>query len=356
MEEKFSKFRDYRQVDKDWKKVIIDICGNIIRKNPSKEELENLKPYPGSSWKCIENLPDDEKKEYLLEFLRYFYHKKGRVPTVGDFIYPKYPDVRTYKKIFGSWNNAIREIGLQPNTGGGHNRKGVSIYTDEELLRYLIEFYEENGRSPTEKNFENNPKYPGYRTYIRRFGGWQNILKIVGLDVDSMVRYNIIDNTYQKARVGELFILDSFEQMGAIDLSGKDWGSAYDGICPQGYNYDVKTSGLRVTYWTFDLTNEYIDEIEYLYLIAFDKDYTKVIYAWRIPISDFIEYMGKILIIGLNFYRRGYDVQDMKKYEITEKIIPIWEKWINRKKWTKEEIGADVNRRLKIYIENKEGE
>lgn len=33
------------------------------------------------------------------------------------------------------------------------------------LLRCLRQFYEETGRVPKKRDFENNPKYPGYRTF-----------------------------------------------------------------------------------------------------------------------------------------------------------------------------------------------
>jgi hypothetical protein len=33
-------------------------------------------------------------------------------------------------------------------------------YTDEELLKFLIQFDEENGKPPIGRDFANNPKYP----------------------------------------------------------------------------------------------------------------------------------------------------------------------------------------------------
>lgn len=51
-------------------------------------------------------------------------------------------------------------------------------------LELLIRFYEENGSPPTERNFTNNPDYPGFKIYQKRFGGWQKALKLVGLDID----------------------------------------------------------------------------------------------------------------------------------------------------------------------------
>lgn len=344
----WSKFKDNRIVDGKLKKIIVNVCGDILNKNPTKEELKKLRSYPDRSWSSIKNLPENEIKEYLLEYIRYFYYKEGRVPEKLDFNgNPKYPSFNIYLNIFKTWKNAIREAGLKPHSQGG----SISA-TDEELLRYLIQFFEENGRSPTKRDFNYNQKYPNFGTCQNRFGSWTNALKIVGLDVDSMIRYDIIETTQQKARLGELFVLDSFEQIGSIDLSGQNCNSPYDGVCPHGYNYDVKTSGLHIDYWKFDFTNIYINKIEWFYLIAFDRDYTTVVYIWRIPKSKFIEDVKKGFIdVGL---KKMYNIENMKQYDITEKIIPIFKKWKNSmRKWTKEEIVAEAKDKLQEYIDTK---
>ena len=177
----WSKFKVDRIVDGKLKKIIVNVCGDILNKNPIKEELKKLRRYPDTGCREIFKLQEEERKIYLLEFLRYFYYKEGRVPLLIEFdSNKKYPSPKVYMKVFGSWNRAITEAGLQPRWGG----KNAKIFTDEELLKFLIQFYEENGRSPTREDFINNPKYPGFKTYVRCFGNWQKALKIVGLDID----------------------------------------------------------------------------------------------------------------------------------------------------------------------------
>lgn len=61
-------------------------------------------------------------------------------------------------------------------------------YTDKELLDYLIQFYKKYGRPPTEEDFGGNNGYPVWATYRNRFESWTNALKLVKLDVESMVR------------------------------------------------------------------------------------------------------------------------------------------------------------------------
>ena len=151
----YSKFKSVRMVDGRQRSVIVNICGDIINRNPTKEELKGLKHEIIRTW-TLSKLPEQELKEYLLEFLRFFYDKEGRIPKTIDFYKnPKYPSSTLYSKVFKSWNNAIREAGLQPQWGGSN------IYTDEELLELIIHFYEENGRPPVAIDFYKNPKYPG---------------------------------------------------------------------------------------------------------------------------------------------------------------------------------------------------
>lgn len=85
--------------------IIEDENGNIINKNPSKEELKDLDKAPYKS-KCTD-------KNYLKGCLMQFYEEKRRVPTEVDLVKnPKYPSYSTYLRVFGGLDNAIREVGL----------------------------------------------------------------------------------------------------------------------------------------------------------------------------------------------------------------------------------------------------
>lgn len=336
------KFKDDRIIDGKIRKVIVDIIGDIVNRNPTKEELKDCKKYPGRRQSVILTL--SYKEEYLLEFIRYFCHKEGRVPRAADFIDNKYPSFNVYKETFGTWNNAIIKAGLQPN------RTGPTGYTDRELLEAHIRFYEENRRSPTAAEFINNLAYPGFLTY-QRFEGWNNSLKILGLDIDSMIYYGIIENNIQKGRLGEILVKNHFsENNKVIDLAGENPSKHIcDGIDPDGHYYDVKTTESREDKFKFSLTNENIDKIEYLYCLAFNEKFSELLYAWRIPISDFMEKMGHCITIGIkNTYT--FNIENMKQYDITKKIMPIFEEWKNCKKWTNEEIIAEAKRKLETYV------
>jgi hypothetical protein len=197
-------------------------------------------------------------------------------------------------------------------------------YTKEQLLWYLIQFYERYGRPPTENDFRNNPEYPSFMTYVNYFGNWSNALKLVGLDVDSMVKKGIIETSEQKRRFAEIIIRDHFDNS-SIDLAGENKTSSCDGICPAGLYYDVKSSRFYKEYkrYEFGTKNKYKDEIELYYFLAFNEDWTKLDYGWRIS-GELVE--SSMFIVGPNL---GYEftVDNMKEYDITEKLREVLNKY-----------------------------
>ena len=385
-EYRYTKFTSIRLIDGKQKKVIVDFCGDVINRNPTKDELRGIEKY--LSVRDILKLPEEKKKKYLLEFLNHFYEKEGISPKVQDFAdNPKYPSDSTYQRVFGSWNSAIEMAGLPKNWGGNKGRvytneelleflrqfyiengrspeqldfnknpgyPNYGVYrvvfgswnsaielaglqpfnftnkTDEELLDYLIQFYEENGRSPRIIDFINNPKYPSFGVYIRCFGSWNNGLKLVGLDVDSMVMNGIIDTKRQKGRLAEILVIKHFNDKDKVrDLSGENCNSPIDGICPNGKSFEVKSSMIRVSlagnhYYDF-VTRNNKENLDWFYLLGFNEDYSELRYAWRVS-GDFNE-EDSIKIGFCNSW--GYNLENMKEYEITKKIKYIFYNWID---------------------------
>lgn len=377
-----SKYISHRIIDGKMRLVIVDENGGVINKKPNKEELENLEYEI-----CRRN--ENENKKYndkLLDFLRSYYEKNGKIPVLEDFSNnPEYPNYGTYRNHFGSWSNALKLAGLYrqnkkytdeellnylkafyeenkiiprmndfvSNTGypgysiyqtrfGSWNNalklvgldKKNKIYTDGELLNYLKAFYEENKIIPRVKDFVNNPGYPSFATYQKRFGTWNKALKFVGLDIDTMVSQGILETTIQKGRLFEILVICLFENM-SIDLSGDNWKSSYDGICPNGQTYDAKSMGLRTNGqwcgWPFVTTNKDKDDdkeaIQWYYFGAFSKDYTELLHVWRVP-GDVVE--GNSFIVGM--YSGRLNVENMKEYEITDDFMKVISKVTTEKK------------------------
>lgn len=68
--------------------------------------------------------------------------------------------------------------------------KKYSTVTDEELLQFIRDFYKEYKRAPVTSDFENNKKYPHFKTYYRHFkyykeenklSSWNDILELAGV-------------------------------------------------------------------------------------------------------------------------------------------------------------------------------
>lgn len=302
------RYKSKRFVDRlRW--VIVDETGKVVNNNPSEDELKRLKKEP--------RYPFDSKEKYTKEQLknelRRFEEKEGRIPTAADFSNnPGYPHFNTYRQRFGSWNNALIFAGLDINS-----------YTDEQLLNYPIQFYEEYGRPPVAADFINDPRYPGTNTYLRHFGSWSNALKLVELDVDSMVKNGTLETSSQKARFAETIVIDHFKEH-PIDLAGKNCNNPCDGVCPNGKTYDVKSSKFyKKGYWSFGTNNKYKKEIEIYYFLAFNEDWTRLRYGWRVP----GEIAGKDnFYIGLN-PSYEFDLEDMEDYDITDKLRDILGKY-----------------------------
>jgi hypothetical protein len=86
-------------------------CGH----NPNT--LKNLKL--GRTDKAIRKSAEARRiysKEKLIEKIKDFVQKEGRIPIKNEFINNSfYPDYVTYRHYFGTWNNAIKAAGYKPN-------------------------------------------------------------------------------------------------------------------------------------------------------------------------------------------------------------------------------------------------
>lgn len=198
-------------------------------------------------------------------------------------------------------------------------RKREKIYADEELLNELKRFEREERRVPTRRDLLHNICYPSFGTYIDRFGSWNNTLKLVGMDLDTRVMQGHLDTTQEKGRHAEIKVINHFIGH-PVDLAGENRSSPCDGICPNGKIYEVKSSKLhRNMFWAFATKNEYKEKIEIYYLLGFNKDYTKLKYVLRVP-GEIVE---KIMFhVGLNS-RYEFNIENTKQYDITDKFKDI---------------------------------
>lgn len=280
--------------------------GKIINNYPTKEDLSKAKV-----------------KYYNRTNICHMCREEGDI-TDKSILYPynAYREKDKDRKEIGEWicrRHYMKDWRLyDPNDISRNTRK----YTEEQILESFIRFETEYGKPPTARDFVNHPKYPDPSTVSRYFGSFEKAKKLVGQDLDSIVRKGIIETTNQKARLAEIFVLEHFTDKGVIDISGENRTSFIDGICPKKQIYDVKSSKLyEEEFWSY-LLDKYID---FYYLLAFNEDWTKLLHVWRIP-GNFID--RPTLYISLHGH---HDVEDMRKYEITDKFIDMFNNWTNSK-------------------------
>lgn len=117
-------------------------------------------------------LPRNLSDERLLKSLTELAKNLGRTPTQKDMSEHGPHTIDPYLSRWGTWNETLGEIGLEPNQ---------AFYTEEELLEHLREFAEEIGKTPTtwEMEVEGPHSLP---TYQNRFGSWNNALQAAGFE------------------------------------------------------------------------------------------------------------------------------------------------------------------------------
>lgn len=115
-----------------------------------------------------------EKIKEVAQTLGHTPSKKEFIATTGTQRY-----VHLIYKTFGSWTTAVETTGRIPkdkNHGRGGNRK----YTNDQLLDYLANFAQENGRVPSYTDFYRN-LLPTLGVYERRWGNLENARQEAGV-------------------------------------------------------------------------------------------------------------------------------------------------------------------------------
>jgi len=114
-------------------------------------------------------------RDELLTELHRLANELDKVPTREEMNEHGKYSRSPYDRVFGGWNDALEEAGLDIN-------KPVSL-TREQLLQELERVAEAIGKSPTMDEFRNASKYTE-RAYKREFGTWNDALRAAGLEVN----------------------------------------------------------------------------------------------------------------------------------------------------------------------------
>ncbi len=114
----------------------------------------------------------DEEQEYV-EAIQEVADEIGRTPSKRDMTLNSEKSPNVGRRLFGSWNAAVRAAGLEENT-----RKAV---TEEEYLDAVRELADELDGRPTSTQMNEQGQYSS-TVAIRLFGSWSNALEEAGFD------------------------------------------------------------------------------------------------------------------------------------------------------------------------------
>jgi hypothetical protein len=111
-----------------------------------------------------------KSSEELLQDLRDVADKIG-TQQLSSSLYSKFGkyDVSTVLRRFGTWNKALKEVGLKP---GNFNN-----YSDEELFENVLNIWQSLGRQPVRNDLKSSFSKISQGPYNRRFKTWSKALQ-----------------------------------------------------------------------------------------------------------------------------------------------------------------------------------
>lgn len=153
-------------------------CGVILGRGEAKEQAlvdESLTPcvdcYVTGQRRGTGNRAQLHKQE-LIQELKRLGKELGKKPSTRDMDQYGNHASSTYKRIFGSWNNAIKEAGYTPRTPRGVKK----THTKEEILDFIEEFKETNGKWPTGPDIDETAPFSESLLYYQ-FDGINDAIK-----------------------------------------------------------------------------------------------------------------------------------------------------------------------------------
>ena len=111
------------------------------------------------------NITDEE----LIQELKRVTDKLGEPPTFREMQSEGDYAPHTYDRHFGSWNQALRAAGFEPENSGSKISKDALL---DEIIRLTHEF----GEPPSARVMDEKGEY-GSATYQRRFGSWSKAVE-----------------------------------------------------------------------------------------------------------------------------------------------------------------------------------
>lgn len=173
---------------------------NMYGKVPAARDLSHTPGYPtsevyrfrfGSHKEALKlaglyDLRKDKKlferhkytKEEVLKLLKDYFKIHG-ISTMHDIMLdPDMPTSNVFQRLFGTYNNAVRELGYEP-------LYEYNEYTNEELIAILRNLYSKFGRIINSRDIN---KIVDSKTYIYRFGSLYDAFDMAGIPYKRRLR------------------------------------------------------------------------------------------------------------------------------------------------------------------------
>lgn len=120
--------------------------------------------------------PLEPDEEDLVRDLRQAADHLEKTPTTRELKKHAQYTRKTYERKFGSYDEAVRNAGLEPNEDG--RKKSVS---DDEMLQDLIRVSSLVTEWPRSRDYEEHGRY-AIRQFYRRFGSWAGALDAADIE------------------------------------------------------------------------------------------------------------------------------------------------------------------------------
>jgi len=126
-----------------------------------------------------------ERRVVLIDAINELATSLGSTPTFREMRKHGKYSANVYHNQFGSWNNALREAGFEPN-------KSRNL-TESELLTELQRLADEQGSAPAKTYMNKHGQYSA-EPYERRFGSWNNALREAGFEPNRSPSTNLTES------------------------------------------------------------------------------------------------------------------------------------------------------------------
>ena len=116
----------------------------------------------------------EKTRDELIDELHRLAGKLGHTPRVKDIKQKGRYSYTPYRNNFGSWNEALRDAGFEPN-------KTSREISRKDLIEELLRLAEKLGESPRKREMDDIGEY-SYTAYRNEFGTWNEALLEAGLE------------------------------------------------------------------------------------------------------------------------------------------------------------------------------